>query len=96
MIEIQYSGIALLLHVNPHIPHQNNATSYINYYLKRRRFVASYVQPVIQQQLFEKNFYNQNSHYENYGFQKPSCATTKKNRHFLKMNGTQSRALVSP
>jgi len=59
MIEIQYSSTALLL------PHQNNGTahpSYINYYLKSRRFVARYVQPLI----INKYFYNQSSSYENY------------------------------
>jgi len=40
------------------------------YRLKRRRFVTSYVQPIMQQYkstLFKKNFCNQSSHYENYG-----------------------------
>jgi len=37
MIEIQYSGAALLLLVNPHILY---GTSYINHHLKRRHFVV--------------------------------------------------------
>jgi len=41
------------------------------YHLKRRRFIASYVQPVIQQYesttVYKKNFCNQRSHYKNYG-----------------------------
>jgi len=40
---------------------------YINYCLKRRHFVARYVPPSMDQQLFKKNFCNQSSHYENYG-----------------------------
>jgi len=51
MIEIQYSGIALLFLVNPCIVYQNNGTvclNYIYYCLKGRCFVANYVQPVIQ------------------------------------------------
>jgi len=49
MIEIQYSSKTLLLLVNLHIPHQNNGTAQPNYHLKRRGFVASYVQTIIQQ-----------------------------------------------
>jgi len=70
MIEIQYSDTAFLLMVNPRIPHQNNSTacpSYINNRLKRRHFVASYVQLIIQQyKSTTVNFSNQSSHYENY------------------------------
>jgi len=45
MVEIQYSGTALLLLVNPWIPHQNDGNACPSYCLKGRRFVASYVQP---------------------------------------------------
>jgi len=48
MIEIQYSSTALILLINPRIPHQNNGTASPSY-MKRRYFVVSYVQPVIQQ-----------------------------------------------
>jgi len=57
MIEIQCRGTALLLLVNPHILQQNNGTacpSYINYCLKRRQFVAGYVQPAIKQNRFNR------------------------------------------
>jgi len=51
MIEIQYSSTALLLLANPRILHQNSGTvcllTYL-YCLKRRRFVASYIQLVMQ------------------------------------------------
>jgi len=45
MIEIQYSGTALLLLVNPHIPHLNNGTVPQLYLLLSKRicFVTSYV-----------------------------------------------------
>jgi len=43
---------------------------YIKYHLKRRRFVshfiATYVQPVTQQYVLNKNLCNQSNHYENY------------------------------
>jgi len=66
-----YSSTALLLLVNPHIPHWNNGTANPTYAFFVWRFVASYVQPNIQQydtnqQLFKKNFCNQITHYENY------------------------------
>ena len=50
------------------------------------------------QELFEKH-YNQNSHYENYGWFPEAITCYRQNRHFLlseKMNGTQRRTLVSP
>jgi len=61
------------IEVNPCILHQNNGTTITPltlFCLKRRCFIASYVQPVIQQYestTVKKNSYNQNSHYENYG-----------------------------
>jgi len=101
---VQYSGTALLLLVNLRIPHQNNdnaCPSYINYCLKRRRFVASNVQPVVQQYELTNNFCNQSSHYENYGWfplQIKANTCIPQNQHFswwAKMNGTLRRALVS-
>jgi len=65
---MQYSSTALRLLVNhaycietiaPHAP-----LTY--FHLKRRHFVTSYVQPVIQQhesKTVKKNFCNQSSHY---------------------------------
>jgi len=56
----------------------------------------------MNQQLFEKNFCNQSSRYENYGqfpLQMEAIMCLPQNQHFLqwtKMNGTQRRALVSP
>jgi len=51
---LQYSSAASLLLVDPH---QNNGTAHPTYHLKKRRFIASYVQPIIQQyksQLFKR------------------------------------------
>jgi len=52
-------------------------------YLKIRCFIASYVQPIIQQydqQLFETNFCNQSSNYDNFCYEwKPLCAYHKIN-----------------
>jgi len=69
---VQYSGTALLLLVNPCILHQkkmHHAPHLRIYRLKRRHFVTSYVQPVMQQYestTVKKNFCYQSSHYENY------------------------------
>jgi len=105
MIEIQYIGTALLLLVIPRIPYQNNRTtrpSYICYCLKRRCFVASYVQPVIQQYKSTTVFAIK----ENYGLillqmEAIMCLYTTKLMLFVVITDEwdympQRRALVSP
>jgi len=49
MIEIQHSGTALLLLMNPYHIETMAPHALLMYFLKRRHFVASYVQPIIQQ-----------------------------------------------
>jgi len=71
MIEIQYSGTALLLLVKLHIPHQNNDTmrsTYVYQLLSEKKTLCCqlYSTSSTNQQLFKKNFCNQSSHYENY------------------------------
>jgi len=101
-IEMQYSGTASILLLNPHIPYRNMP----QLYQLLRCIIASYCtfNPLYNstnQQLFEKNFCNQNSYYENYGeflLQMEANMCLPQNWHFLwwaKMNGTQRRALVS-
>jgi len=100
MIEIQYSGTALLLLVNPCVPHQNNGIMpqlyHFNYHLKRGCFVA---EPVVWVKCLNCN---QSSVYKNYGWfpsQIKAITCLPQNPHFLrwaKMNGTQRMALVSP
>jgi len=99
MIEIQYSDIALLLLVNPYIPHQNNGTACpLTYRLKRRCFIASYVQPVMQQYkstTVKKSFWNQSNHYENFHYKwihhvpttKEGCGKSIKNALHVQQYG---------
>ena len=62
------------------------------------RFVVSYVQTVTNQELFEKHFCNQSSHYEKYR-QFPLRREAIMRYHQIdtfQMNGTQRSTLVSP
>jgi len=99
---MQYSNTALLLLVNPH---QNNGTTCPTYVFIVWKEDASL--PAMfnllcsstNQQLFKKNFWNQSSHYENYGQFPEAIMYLLQTRYFswrTKMNGTQRRALVSP
>jgi len=76
IIEIQGGGTALLLLVNPHIWQSNGTVhpSYMNYRLKRRRFVAGYFQPIIQQ--YESTTFMEHSNASKIlcNEWKPSCA----------------------
>jgi len=99
MIEMQKSSTALLLLVNPCIPHWNNDTTCPTYVF----IVWKHSNPLcssMNQQLFKRNFC---SHYENYGWfllrMKASMCLPQNQHDFswrAKMNGTQRRALVSP
>jgi len=105
LIEKQYRGTALLLLVNPHIPHRNNDTVcpiYILIVWKEDTSLPAVLNPLCSstnQQLFKKNFctiklatmkITDDFHYE----WKPSHAY----HTFwgVKMNGTQRKALVCP
>jgi len=87
IIEIQGRDTALLLLVNPCIPHQKNGTtypSYINYCPKKRHFVAHYVQPIIQ--LYKSMKRTSAATYENYGqfpLQMEVITCLPQNRHFF-------------
>jgi len=71
---IQYSSTALLLLVNPFILHRSNHTArptYIFIVRKEDASLPAMFNPLFgstNQQLFKKNFCNQSSHYENYGW----------------------------
>jgi len=80
MIEIRAT---LLLLVNPCIP-LASCTHLCIYHLKRRHFVASYVQPVMQQQLFKKNFCNQSRKLQMISIMNGShCVPTTKSTLFV-------------
>jgi len=73
------------------------------YHQKRRYFVASYVQPIMQQNESTTNFCNQSSYYENYkwftlGIEAITCLP--QNRHFFcgeqRWMGHKGGPLVSP
>jgi len=74
MIEIQYSGTALLLLVNPLILHKSNGTvcpTYVFIIWKEDASLSAMFNPLyssMNQQLFKKNFCNQSSPYENSGW----------------------------
>jgi len=72
-MEMQYSGMALLLLVNPCILYRNNGTTRPTYIIitwKEDALLTAMFNPLCSstnQQLFKKNFCNQSSRYENYG-----------------------------
>jgi len=63
MIEIQYSGTALLLLVNNHTVHPN----YVFIISKEDASLPAMFNSSTNQQLFKKNFCNESSHYGNCG-----------------------------
>jgi len=110
MIEIQYSGTALLLLVNPRIRTTLKSgvpVTCINYHLKRRRFVASYLCSTHYTGVQINNCLKLTSAIkvaplkiiQLISVTNGSHQCLPQNRHFSqwgKVNGTQRRVLVSP
>jgi len=92
VIEMQFSGTALLLLVNPCILHRNNGTAcptYVFIVWKENTLLPAMFNPLYNstnQQSFKKNFCNQSNHYENYrrfSLQMEAITCLPQNQHFV-------------